>query len=52
MNKTFGDLMAEYMNARDGARRFASWEALDKLVEKLVLQVVSQGENNRPINLN
>jgi hypothetical protein len=36
MNKTFGDLMSEYMGAREQARQFDSWSQLDKFVEELV----------------
>ena len=44
MNKTFGDLMGEYVGVRDQAKRFSSWEALDKFVEGLVQQVAPKAE--------
>lgn len=44
MNKTFGDLMGEYTGVREQAKRFSSWEALDKFVEELVEQVVPKDE--------
>jgi hypothetical protein len=47
MNKTFGDLMGEYMGVREQARRFSSWEALDKFVEELAHQVAPKVEPPR-----
>ena len=39
MSETFGDLMSEYDQARDAARRFDSWERMDKLAEKLINKI-------------
>ena len=44
MNKTFGDLMSEYVGLRDQAQRFSSWEALNKFVESLVNEVAPKPE--------
>ena len=39
MNKTYGDLMGEYVHAKDSASRFKSWDLMDKLFKELIEQV-------------
>lgn len=44
MNETYGDLMSEYQQVKDAAKRFAAWDNLDKFVEKLIKQVAPKVE--------
>lgn len=43
-NKTYGDLMSEYVAAKEQAKRFGSWEQLDKFAETVVNQVSPKPE--------
>lgn len=38
-NKTYSDLMSEYEKHKDSARRFGSWDSLDKFMNQLAQHI-------------
>lgn len=47
MSETFGDLMSDYERAKDSAKRFDEWSALDKFAEQLIKRVAPKNEKPR-----